>query len=79
MISWLGTGICLIVACAIARSARALAETTLRVIRVVGAIASLAAHGAALAVPRRLESLSFKALLPVPCTIGERAPPFIIS
>ncbi|MFZ0032722.1 MAG: hypothetical protein WBE79_05575 [Candidatus Cybelea sp.] len=72
-------GICLTVTYAIARSARALAETTLRVIRVVGTFASLAAHGTAHVESRRLESLAFKALLPVPCTIGERAPPFTIS
>jgi hypothetical protein len=69
--------ICLTITYAIVRSGRTLAATTLRVMRLVGAIASLAAHGAALVLSCRFETRLCKALLPVPCTIGERAPPSI--
>lgn len=70
--------ICVTVTYVVVRSGRALAATTLRVIRLVGAIASLAVQTVAPLATRRFDSLSFKALLPVPCTIGERAPPFAL-
>jgi hypothetical protein len=70
--------ICVTVAYAIARSGRTLAATTLRVIRLVSAIARFAAHGPAL-VAIRLESVFCKASLPIACTIGERAPPLALN
>lgn len=71
--------ICLAVTYAIVRSGRVLAVTTLRVIRLVGAIASLTREAAAPIALRRFERPAFKILLPVPCTIGERAPPLALS
>jgi hypothetical protein len=68
--------ICLTVTYAIARSGRALAATTLRVVRFVAAIASFAAQGRALVTTRRLESPFYKASFPIACSLGERAPPF---
>ncbi|MGB8910331.1 MAG: hypothetical protein WCC84_16415 [Candidatus Cybelea sp.] len=68
--------ICMTVTYVVVRSGRTLAATTLRVIRLAGAIASLAVQTVAPLAMRPFDSLSFKALLPVPCTIGERAPPF---
>jgi hypothetical protein len=71
--------ICLTVTYAITRSGHTLAVTTLRVLRLVRAIASLAPQCGALVATRRFESFLCKASLPVPCTIGERAPPFPLS
>lgn len=71
--------ICLAVTYAIARSGRVLAVTTIRVIRLVGAIANLTREAAAPIALRWFEHTAFKALLPLPCTIGERAPPPALS
>jgi hypothetical protein len=66
---------CFAVTLAIVRSRRALAATTLRVIRLITAIATFAAR-VPLPIPaRRFEAVSFKELLSVLCVVGERAPP----
>jgi hypothetical protein len=67
--------VCLGVTYVIVRSGRVLAATTLRVIRMIVAIATLDLRTVAPIVYRRLELEIFRALLPLVCTIGERAPP----
>jgi hypothetical protein len=69
--------VCLAVALTIVRTKRALAATTLRVMRILASVAFSAAKTARPVVPARCESLSFKQLLPLLCSIGERAPPTI--
>ncbi len=59
------------------RSMRTLAATTLRVIRLIRAIATLAVCGAALPARRTFKARCFKELAPVLCSIGERAPPVV--
>ena len=71
--------ICVGVACAIARSRRTLAATTLRVIRLIRAIATFAVQisRADFAAPPIRRSSASRSSLPVLCTIGERAPPIV--
>lgn len=57
------------------RSIRSLAATTLRVIRLIRAIATFAVRSCAIPARRVFDALSFKELGPVLCRIGERAPP----
>lgn len=59
----------------VARSARALAVTTLRVIRFIRAIATLAPHVNDIPVRSSFDIVCFKDLAPVSCRIGKRAPP----
>lgn len=61
----------------IARSARGLAVTTLRVIRLIKTTASFATHAFEILLPRRSDDRSFRQLVPVLCRIGERAPPLL--
>ena len=61
----------------IARSARGLAATTLRVIRLMKATPSFAAHRFEILPPRRSDERSFRQLVPLLCRIGERAPPLL--
>ena len=67
--------VCLAVTCAIVRSRRTLAATTLRVVRLIVAIATFAPQIAVPILARRFKPVCFKELSPVLCTIGERAPP----
>ncbi len=67
--------VCIAVTYAIVRSRRALAETTLRVVRLVAMIATLRSKPATTIAARRFDNVCFKKFLPVLCTIGERAPP----
>lgn len=71
--------ICLAVTFAIARSKRTLAATTLRVIRLITAIASFTERATAPVPVCRTRNACFKKFLPVLCTIGERAPPLAAS
>ncbi|MBV8343936.1 MAG: hypothetical protein JO190_02955 [Candidatus Eremiobacteraeota bacterium] len=57
------------------RSIRTLAATTLRVIRLIRAIATLAVRSAGMPARRVFYARPFKELAPVLCSIGERAPP----
>lgn len=59
------------------RSIRTLATTTLRVIRLIRAIATLAARSCAVPARRTFAARCFKDLAPVLCSIGERAPPVV--
>jgi hypothetical protein len=68
---------CVTVTFWIARSARGLALTTLRVIRLIKTTASFAAHGFEILARRRSDEPSFQQLVPVLCRIGERAPPLL--
>jgi hypothetical protein len=68
---------CLTVTFWIARSARGLAVTTLRIMRLIKATASFAAHAFEMLLPRRCDERSFRQLVPVLCRIGERAPPLL--
>ena len=67
--------ICVAVALWIARSIRSLATTTLRVIRLIRAIATRAAHSKEIVTAGLPDAVPFKQLAPVLCRIGERAPP----
>ena len=67
--------VCLAVTCAIVRSRRTLAATTLRVVRLILAIATFAPHSTAPIAARRFNRRCFKEFLPILCAIGERAPP----
>jgi len=67
--------ICVAIALWFGRSARTLAATTLRVIRLIRAIATLAARNTAVVGRRVFEARCFNDLAPVLCRIGERAPP----
>jgi len=69
--------ICVAVTLWFGRSARTLAATTLRVIRLIRAIATLAVRGSAAPARRVLDARCFKELAPVLCRIGERAPPVV--
>jgi hypothetical protein len=68
---------CLAVTFWIARSARGLAVTTLRVIALIKTTARFAAHAFEILLPRRCDECSFRRLVPVLCRIGERAPPLL--
>ncbi len=57
------------------RSLPRLAATTLRAIRLIRAIATLAARSAGLITRRDFDARCFSDLSPVLCRIGERAPP----
>ena len=61
----------------IARSARGLAATTLRVIALIKTTPSFAAHRFEILPRRRCDEPSFRQLVPVLCRIGERAPPLL--
>ncbi len=61
----------------IARSARRLAATTLRVIALIKTTASFSAHVFEILPRRRPDARSFRQLAPVLCRIGERAPPLL--
>ncbi len=67
--------VCLAVTYAIVRSRRTLAATTLRVIALIEAIARFSARVPLPEFTRRFAVACFAILLPVFCTIGERAPP----
>ena len=69
--------VCLAVTFAIVRSRQTLAATTLRVVRLIVAIATFAPQIAGPIAVRRFNHVCFKEFLPVLCTIGERAPPVI--
>ncbi|MGA7354667.1 MAG: hypothetical protein WBW76_04465, partial [Candidatus Cybelea sp.] len=69
--------LCLAVALTIARSKRALAATTLRVMRILAAIVLFAVRATRPILAARFESICFKELLPLLCSIGERAPPAV--
>lgn len=68
---------CLAVSFWIARSARGLALTTLRVIRLIKTTASFAAHAFEMLRPRRSDERCFRQLVRILCRIGERAPPLL--
>lgn len=68
---------CLAITLWIARSARGLAVTTLRVIRLIKAIATLAAQAVGILPSRPSGERCFRQLVPVLCRIGERAPPLL--
>ncbi len=61
------------------RSIHTLAATTLRVVRLIRAIATLAVQNSAVRAHRVFEARCFKDLAPVLCSIGERAPPVAAS
>jgi hypothetical protein len=67
--------ICLALTVWISRSARALAATTLRVIRLLRTIATLAVRPNGASSLRRFEVVYFKQPSPVLCQIRARAPP----
>lgn len=69
--------VCLGVSFWFGRSMRTLATTTLRVIRLIRAIATLAVRSCAVPARRTFATLCFKDLAPVLCSIGERAPPVV--
>lgn len=71
--------LCLAVALTIARSKRALAATTLRVMRMLAAIVHFAVRAGRPILAARFESICFKELLPLLCSIGERAPPTVAA
>jgi len=66
---------CIMVTYAIARSARGLAVTTLRVIRLIRAIGTFAVVAVALAASYRPQAVCFNELLRALRRVGERAPP----
>jgi hypothetical protein len=61
----------------IARSARQLTVTTLRVIQLIKTTASFAAHVFEILRHPRSDAGRFRQLVPVLCRIGERAPPLL--
>lgn len=69
--------LCLAVALTIARSKRALAATTLRVMRMLAAIVLFAARAVRPILVASFESIWLKERLPLLCSIGERAPPIL--
>jgi hypothetical protein len=69
--------VCIAVGYAMARSMRSLAVTTLRVIRLIRAIATFAVHGAAVLATRSFGVVRFQELLRALRAVGERAPPLI--
>jgi hypothetical protein len=71
--------ICLALAFWISRSVRVLAATTLRVIRLLRAIATLAVRPSLARSLRLLQVGCFKQRSPVVCQIGERAPPIAVA
>jgi hypothetical protein len=68
---------CVAVTFWIARSARGLTATTLRVIALIKATAAFAQHPVEILSSRRWDERCFAQLVPVPCRIGERAPPLL--
>jgi hypothetical protein len=68
---------CLAATLWIARSARGLTVTTLRVIRLIKTTASFAAHAFEILRPRPSDERCFRQLLRILCRIGERAPPLL--
>ncbi len=66
---------CLAVSFWIARSARGLTVTTLRVIRLIKTSTGFAAHAFEIVRPRRPDERCFRQLVRILCRIGERAPP----
>jgi hypothetical protein len=66
---------CTAVTLCLARSARRLAATTLRVIAMIAAIARIAAQAPNVLAPRPIAELWLEDLSPLLCRIGERAPP----
>jgi hypothetical protein len=66
---------CFAVTCAIVRSRRSLASTTLRVIRLIHAIATIAANTQQAFAGRLDGDVCFTRFSPVLCATGERAPP----
>jgi len=68
---------CLAVTFWIARSARGLAVTTLRVIALIKAIPAFARHRIEILPSHRCEEGCFAQLVSVLCRIGERAPPLL--
>ncbi|HLY01157.1 MAG TPA: hypothetical protein VKR56_01530 [Candidatus Cybelea sp.] len=68
---------CVTVTFWISRSARGLAQTTLRVLRLIKTTATFAAHAFEILLPRRCDERTFRQLVPVLCRIGERAPPLL--
>lgn len=71
--------ICCGVVLAILRSRRTLATTTLRVIRIIHAIATLGIAPEKPPATRGIWAICFKELIPVLGIIGERAPPLVIA
>jgi hypothetical protein len=69
--------LCLAVALTITRSKRTLAATTLRVMRILAAIVLFAERTARPILAGRFASICFRELLPLHCSIGERAPPIV--
>jgi hypothetical protein len=67
--------ICVAVAFAVSRCVRALATTTLRVIRLILALATFAAQAPSPRCRRLAHAIAFSITAPVFCRIGERAPP----
>lgn len=67
--------VCIVVTYAIARSARGLAVTTLRVICLIRAIATFAVRSVAVTASYRLRAVCFNELLRALRRVGERAPP----
>ena len=67
--------ICIAVTLWFGRSVRSLAATTLRVIRLIRAIATFAVRSSGVLTRRVSDVRCFKELAPVLCSIGERAPP----
>ncbi|MFY9718551.1 MAG: hypothetical protein WAK16_02800 [Candidatus Cybelea sp.] len=67
--------VCIVVTYAIARSARGLAVTTLRVIRLIRAIGTFAVRTAGVTACYRPQPIWFKELLRALRRVGERAPP----
>ncbi|MBV8196965.1 MAG: hypothetical protein JO101_07565 [Candidatus Eremiobacteraeota bacterium] len=67
--------VCIAVTLWITRSSPALARTTLRVIRVIRAIATLAPQTARLILRDSFSPVAFERRAPLLCRIGERAPP----
>jgi hypothetical protein len=67
--------VCLAVTLWIGRSVGTLAATTLRVIRLIRALATLAVNATEVISRGFVDEICFKQPAPVPCRIGERAPP----
>jgi hypothetical protein len=88
-LTWLGAppaisltahaAVCIVVTFALVRSRRALAVTTLRVMRLIATIARFVPQNQMPPVTRRFEVRCSKVLMPVLCTIGKRAPPCAAS
>ena len=72
-------GICVAVTLTFGRSIRTLAATTLRVIRLIRAIATLAVRNGGIVAGRIFEAPCLSDFAPVLCRIGERAPPVAVG